>query len=301
MKRANKVLIVCAVLLLSMSIVPSLLANHDGADEPTKAEVIQKTKKLQIPFIANEGQMDEQVKFYANTFGGTVFVTKDGEIVYSLPGRDKVQETGVGCRGSGVGEGGYDPRIPLDHLEDHVGWIKALSFAPYPPTLFPYLVDSLAPNRSTERSRRSPSFTTSNDNATRTNGRGVLQYALTCLRERDRMRGISLKEELVGGKISGITGEGTSATKVNYFKGNDPSKWKSNVSTYDIINLGEVYEGIGLRLKAYGNNVEKLFCVKPGANPDQIKIRLDGIQPPGNPPPTPASGGQPPVPLSEGD
>ena len=29
--------------------------------------------------------MDKKVKFYANTFGGTVFVTKDGEIVYSLP------------------------------------------------------------------------------------------------------------------------------------------------------------------------------------------------------------------------
>lgn len=34
--------------------------------------------------------MDERVKFYANPFGGTVFVTKDGEIVYSLPdGKNK--------------------------------------------------------------------------------------------------------------------------------------------------------------------------------------------------------------------
>ena len=38
-----------------------------------------------MPFIANEGQTDEKVAFYANTFGGTVFVTKDGNIVYSLP------------------------------------------------------------------------------------------------------------------------------------------------------------------------------------------------------------------------
>ena len=29
--------------------------------------------------------MDEQVIFYVKTFGGTVFVTKDGEIVYALP------------------------------------------------------------------------------------------------------------------------------------------------------------------------------------------------------------------------
>src|SRR3990172_4807814 len=38
-----------------------------------------------MPFIANEGQVDERVAFYSKTFGGTVFVTKDGDIVYSLP------------------------------------------------------------------------------------------------------------------------------------------------------------------------------------------------------------------------
>ncbi len=45
----------------------------------------QKTMKLHMPFIANDGQMDGRVKFYAKTFGGTVFVTKEGEIVYALP------------------------------------------------------------------------------------------------------------------------------------------------------------------------------------------------------------------------
>lgn len=55
------------------------------SDKLLKSEIIQKTQRLQMPFIANEGQIDEQVGFYAKTFGGTVFVTKDGEIVYSLP------------------------------------------------------------------------------------------------------------------------------------------------------------------------------------------------------------------------
>ncbi|MBF8277300.1 MAG: hypothetical protein HW390_2373, partial [Candidatus Brocadiaceae bacterium] len=53
--------------------------------KPSKEEFIQKTQTLRMPFIANNGQMDEQVRFYAKTFGGTVFVTKEGEIVYSLP------------------------------------------------------------------------------------------------------------------------------------------------------------------------------------------------------------------------
>jgi hypothetical protein len=50
-----------------------------------KAEVIQKMKGLHVPFMANEGHMDERVSFYARTFGGTVFVTRDGEIIYALP------------------------------------------------------------------------------------------------------------------------------------------------------------------------------------------------------------------------
>ena len=82
---------------------------------------------------------------------------------------------------------------------------------------------------------------------------------------------------------------------MNYFKGNDPSKWKTNISTYEVVTLGEVYKGIELKLKAYGNNVEKLFYVKPGANPDQIKIRLSGIQP------AESNGNNPLIPLSEGD
>ncbi len=60
---------------------------HDEVQNPKldKAEFVQKTVKLQMPFIANNGQVYEQVIFYAKIFGGTVFVTKDGEIVYSLP------------------------------------------------------------------------------------------------------------------------------------------------------------------------------------------------------------------------
>ena len=55
----------------------------NGAVAPVKPEVEQKMKKLHVPFIANSGQADEGVKYYANTFAGSVFVTKDGEIVYS--------------------------------------------------------------------------------------------------------------------------------------------------------------------------------------------------------------------------
>src|SRR3990170_490958 len=71
-------------LTATLSATP-LLAEQGTANNPSKEEVIQEIQKLQAPFIANNGQVDERVRFYAKTFGGTVFVTKDGEIVYPLP------------------------------------------------------------------------------------------------------------------------------------------------------------------------------------------------------------------------
>src|SRR3990167_66372 len=73
-------------------------SSHRGEISPQldKAVFAQKTRKLQMPFIANNGQVDGQVEFYANTFGGTVFVTKDGEIVYALPNNSS--ELGVGSQ-----------------------------------------------------------------------------------------------------------------------------------------------------------------------------------------------------------
>jgi hypothetical protein len=179
-------------LTATLSATP-LFAKQGIASNPSKEEVIQEIQKLQAPFIANNGQIDEGVRFYAKTFGGTVFVTKDGEIVYSLP------KGKLGSEGS---------------------------------------------------------------------ERNVVRHA----------SGVTLKEQLVGGTIGEIRGGAESLATVNYFTGNDLSKWQNNIATYEIVDMGEVYNGIGLRLKAYGNNVEKLFTVRPDANHEAIKIRIEGAQ-----------------------
>ncbi len=135
------------------------------------------TAKARLPFIANKGQVHESVRFYAPIFSGTVFVTADGDIVYSLQKADK-------------------------------------------------------------------------------------RTAIT--------------ETFIGASIRAITGEGESITKVSDFRGKDPSKWRSGISAYDSLDLGEIYSGVNLNLKAYGNNVEKLFRLSPGATPEALKIRLRG-------------------------
>jgi len=40
---------------------------------------------LYVPFMVNNGQIDERVSLYAKIFGGIVFVTRDVGIIYSLP------------------------------------------------------------------------------------------------------------------------------------------------------------------------------------------------------------------------
>jgi hypothetical protein len=44
------------------------------------------------------------------------------------------------------------------------------------------------------------------------------------------------------------------------------------------VSLGQIYEGIELKLKAYGSNVEKLFFVNPNADPERIRLRVDGAK-----------------------
>ena len=62
-----------------------ILTSAFASVEIDKNAVMKKVSGLQIPFIENQGQVkDKSVRFYANTFAGTVFITDKGEIVYSM-------------------------------------------------------------------------------------------------------------------------------------------------------------------------------------------------------------------------
>ncbi|MBI5308027.1 MAG: hypothetical protein HZB37_06790, partial [Planctomycetes bacterium] len=101
LKGWNRIAVVVTALFAAF-LCKDILAGPEGAEKLSKEEFIQKTQTLRMPFIANNGQMDEQVRFYAKTFGGTVFVTKEGAIVYSLPDGRGAEVQG----GRGVGEQG---------------------------------------------------------------------------------------------------------------------------------------------------------------------------------------------------
>ena len=75
-----------------------------------------------------------------------------------------------------------------------------------------------------------------------------------------------------------IIAEAPQEGKVNYFTGNDPRKWKTNIPTYGAVVYKDLYKGIDM--KFYGNNrqLEYDIIVSPGADPSQVKLSYEGIK-----------------------
>ncbi|MDO8281073.1 MAG: SBBP repeat-containing protein [Thermodesulfovibrionia bacterium] len=182
----NKTILITAVLILSLSLNAS--TSFASLENPESAK---KIFGIQIPFIENKGQIGESsVVFYANTFAGTVFITDNGDIVYSL------------TRSAGGREGSDNDQAP--------------------------------------------SFVT-----------------------------VSIMESLDRPGPLKIEGIDKAVTKVSYFGGAE-EEWRTDISTWQEVSVGEVYEGIELKLKAYGNNIEKLFTVYPEGKVEEIKLNLKG-------------------------
>lgn len=205
--------LVIALFFLSWVNVPAANA-EESVDRPDATKAMsdesrpgfkEKVAAIRLPFIFNQGQIiDESVKFYANTFGGTVYVSDKGDLVYSLP-KFEVKANDKAAK-----------RLLKHKLRDELP---------------------------------QPKIT----------------------------KGWSLKEQLVGAFKISPRGIDQAQTKVNYFIGNDKSKWCSNLLTYNMISFDEVYPGIDFSLNAHGNKVEKTFTVNPGADVDKIKLKLKGF------------------------
>ena len=62
----------------------------------------------------------------------------------------------------------------------------------------------------------------------------------------------------------------------NYFVGNDPSKWHTNIANYAKVAYQDVYRGINLVYHGDQQQLEYDFVVKPGASPGAIRLAFDG-------------------------
>jgi len=66
--------------------------------------------------------------------------------------------------------------------------------------------------------------------------------------------------------------------KSNYFIGNDPSKWRTNVPNYAKVEYRDVYPGVDLVYYGNGGQLEHDFVVAPGADPRAIRFAVEGAE-----------------------
>jgi hypothetical protein len=64
--------------------------------------------------------------------------------------------------------------------------------------------------------------------------------------------------------------------KSNYFIGNDPAKWRTNVPSYAKVEYRDVYSGINLVHYGNGGQLEHDFVVAPGADPSVVRLAIEG-------------------------
>ncbi len=106
----------------------------------------------------------------------------------------------------------------------------------------------------------------------------VTDNSLTYLFQQDNQR-LALAESFLDREGQNISikpeGQNQSQTTTSYFQGKQDD-WKTNIFTNDSIRLGELYNRIDVHLRAYGDNVEKLFVVEDGGNPNDITLKLEG-------------------------
>ncbi len=69
-----------------------------------------------------------------------------------------------------------------------------------------------------------------------------------------------------------------SELKVNYFIGNDPSKWRDDVPTSKSLLYKSLYKHIDLKVYGIEKQVEYDWIVKPGGNPEDIRMEYKNVK-----------------------
>jgi hypothetical protein len=87
---------------------------------------------------------------------------------------------------------------------------------------------------------------------------------------RSRFVGANPRPQLVG--LDQLTGTS------NYFVGNDPSQWQTNIANYGRVEYHNLYPGVDLVFYGNQRQLEYDYVVAPGTDPGVIKLAIDGAE-----------------------
>ncbi|HWN09688.1 MAG TPA: SBBP repeat-containing protein [Pyrinomonadaceae bacterium] len=85
-----------------------------------------------------------------------------------------------------------------------------------------------------------------------------------------------LRMKLAGANANANVSGEQAAGRVNYFTGNDQSRWNTDIPTYSKVRYTEVYPGIDVVYYGNQRQLEYDFVVAPGRDPQAIKLEFAG-------------------------
>ena len=215
-----------------------------SAPNAANARIVESYGKLPLSFEANQGQTDAQVKFLSRGSGYSLFLTSN-EAVLSLKPTNQSRD---------------EPGSPAH--SDALGWRNGASTNPP-------LGNKVGPLAHARPGVRSYGLWSA--------GRGSDRLSAPSAKPVPARRGsvdeAVLRMKLVGANPSAqVTGLDELPGKSNYFIGNDPKKWRTNVPTYAKVRYENVYPGIDLLYYGNQRQLEYDFVVSPGADPRTIRL-----------------------------
>ena len=74
-----------------------------------------------------------------------------------------------------------------------------------------------------------------------------------------------------------VTGQDDFSYHENYFLGNDPGRWASNVKVYNTVNYKELYDGIDLEISGKTGQLKYSFTIYPGADTREIRMAFNDV------------------------
>lgn len=94
------------------------------------------------------------------------------------------------------------------------------------------------------------------------------------------VKGHWYKVNFLGGNVNAISsGLQQKDRYINYFYGNDTSKWKGHIGLYSKVKTTGIYNGIDMDLYSTGASLKYDFIVHAGSQASQIALQYEGVTP----------------------
>ncbi|MFB3921475.1 MAG: choice-of-anchor D domain-containing protein [Terriglobia bacterium] len=193
--------------------------------------------RLPLAFEANSGQADGVVKFISRGHGYTMFLTGDAAVL-------ELRKAGQQSKVEGGKEGTEEQARTLLPSQD--------SFFGAATNNQPVAADALSITNHNSQITNPPVPDPRNADP------AVLRLGLVGANPQAKVTGM---DELPG--------------KSNYFLGNDPNKWRTNVANYARVKYENVYPGVDLVYYGNQGQLEHDFVVAPGADPGAIRLAIE--------------------------